>query len=138
MSLKSPSVSPLPKDYTLYLPKKFRHSATVNVDLESIKMIMPEAYKDLFERMKSKASDDWVFVDIYKNSFVFFEYKKIAELAKKQVFQKFGFPIEIREIVVADIDEPQTASIYEEIHQPCHRFGNYTDYPAVYSFENGI
>ena len=138
MSLKSSTVSPIPKDYTLYLPKKFRHSAIVNVDLESIKMIMPEAYKDLFERMKSKASDDWVFVDIYKNSFVFFEYKKIAELAKKQVFQKFGFPIEIREIVVADIDEPQTASIYEEIHKPCHRFENYTDYPAIYTFENGI
>ena len=70
--------------------------------------------------------------------FVFFEYKKIAELAKKQVFQKFGFPIEIREIVVADIDEPQTASIYEEIHQPCHNFENYTDYPATYTFENSI
>tara|TARA_B100000242_G_C42658132_1_gene308972 strand:- start:52 stop:468 length:417 start_codon:yes stop_codon:yes gene_type:complete len=138
MSLKTPTVSPLPKDYTLYLPKKFRHSATVNVDLESIKMVMPQAYQDLLKKMKSKIGDDYLFVDIYKSSFVFFEYKKIAELAKKQVFQKCGFPIEIREIVIADIDEPQTASIYEEIHQPCHNFQTYTDYPAVYSFENGI
>ena len=138
MSLQSSSVSPLPRKYTLYLPKKCRHSATVNIDLEAIKLIMPEKYKDLVERMKTSANDDWVFVNIYKSSFVFFDYKKIAEIAKKQVFQKFGFPIQISKIVIADIDEPQTASIHEEIHQPCHNFENYTDYPATYTFENAI
>ena len=135
MSLKSPTVSPIPKEYTLYLPKKYRHTAIVNIDLETIKHLLPTRYNDLLEMMKTK-NQDWVFVDIYKNGFVFFQYKKIAELAKKQVFQKFGFPIQISEIVIADIDEPQTASIYEEIHQPCHNFQDYTDYPATYTFEN--
>ncbi len=137
-NVQSSSVSTTPKQYTLYLPKKYRHSATVNLDLETIKMIMPEKYNDILERMKTGANDDWVFVNIYKSSFVFFDYKKIAEIAKKQVFQKFGFPIQISKIVIADIDEPQTAAIHEEIHQPCHKFQNYTDYPATYTFENTV
>ena len=133
--------SSTPEQYTLYLPKKYRHTAKVSLgdlQLDVIKEIMPEKYNDLLEKMKTGADDDWVFVDIYQNSFVFFEYKKIAEIAKKQVFEKFKFPIEISEIVIADIDEPQTASIYEEIHRPCHNFEDYTDYPATYTFENSI
>lgn len=140
-NVQSSTVSSTPKQYTLYLPKKYRHTAKVSLgdlQLDVIKEIMPEKYNDLLERMKSGADDDWVFVNIYKNSFVFFEYKKIAEIAKQQVFEKFKYPIEISEIVIADIDQPQTASIYEEIHQPCHNFEDYTDYPATYTFENSI
>ena len=134
MSLKSPVVSPMPKNYTLYLPKKCRHSASVNLDLEMIKNIMPEKYEDLVNRMKTGANDDWVFVSIYKSSFVFFDYKKIAEFAKKQV----AFPIQFGKIVIANIEQPQIAHYTEEIHKPCHIFEDYTDYPATYTFENAI
>ena len=140
-SIQSATVSPTPKQYTLYLPKKYRHTAKVSwgdLQLDVIKETMPEQYNDLLQRMKSGIDKNWVFVDIYKNNMVFFEYKKIAEIAKQQVFEKFKFPIEISEIVITDIDQPQTASIYEEIHQPCHNFENYTDYPATYTFENSI
>ena len=134
MSLKSSSVSPIPKKYTLYLPKKCRHSATVKLDLEMIKNLMPEKYEDLVNSMKTSVNDDWVFVTIYKSSFVFFDYKKIADLAKKQI----GFPIQFIKIVIADIEQPQCAYHTEEIHKPCHIFENYSDYPATYTFENAI
>lgn len=134
MSIQSSKVSPIPKNYTLYLPKKCRHTALVNIDLDSIKNILPKHYDDLVQKMKTGANDDWVFVTIYKNGFVFFDYKKIADLAKKQV----GFPIQFGKIVIADIEQPQIAHYTEEIHKPCHIFKYYTDYPATYTFENAI
>jgi hypothetical protein len=137
MHLSKSNISPIPRKYVLYLPKKFRYTANVDLDgieLEHLKQSIPQKYNELLQNMKSNANDEMIFVDIYKNNFVFFNYKKWANIAKQQVFQKTGYPIKINKIVITDIDTPQTSSIYEDIHQPCHNYQNYTDYPATYTF----
>ena len=128
-----------PKPYTLYLPKIFRENANVDlggIELEDLKQSMPQKYNQLLQQMRSNTDDEMLFVDIYKNNFVFLNYEKCATLAKQQVFQKLGFPIQIHKIVIADIDSPVASHIHEIIHDPCHNFKEYTDYPATYTFEN--
>ena len=74
-----------PKPYTLYLPKIFRENANVDlggIELEDLKQSMPQKYNQLLQQMRSNTDDEMLFVDIYKNNFVFLNYEKCATLVK--------------------------------------------------------
>ena len=142
-TLNQSTTTSSPKEFTIYLPKKARNSAIVDLgpglDFNMIKEIAPDKYYDMIQKFKEDAPEGMVFVDVYKNNIVYFECHKAIEAIKKYTLDNNGIDICIKKIVIADIPSIQANSYDQKyLHEPCHLFQNYDDYPTTYTFDNPI
>ena len=132
-----------PQEFTLYLPKKARNNAIVDLgpglSFDLIKEMYPDKYNDMIQKFKEDPPEGMVFVDIYKDNIIYFECYKAIENVKKFTRTQKGFDICIRKIVISDIDNVVATPFNEElIHEPYYSFEQYTNYPATHTFDNPI
>ena len=140
MSKEKNKIAPMPRIFNIYIPKKYRQNAIVNMgglQLDTIKALAPEKYNKLLQSFKD-SSPNMIFVDIYKNNIIFFDCLKAIKEIKKISYKKHGFHILIKKVIVADIDQIQASDENNELFEPCHTFEQYTDYPAIYTFDTPI
>ena len=133
MSKEKNKIAPMPRIFNLYIPKKYRQNAIVNMgglQLDTIKAFSPERYNELLQSFKD-SSPGMVFVDIYKNNIIFFDCLKAIQEIKKISYKKHGFHILIKKVIVADIDKIQASDESNDLFDPCHTFEHYLCKPVL-------
>jgi len=125
----------MPREFTIYLPKKYRKNSITDMDFDLIRELMPEKYNELIKIYKETKIDNLLFVGIYKNNIVHFDCYKAINVVKSFTLKKHGFPIVIKNIVIADIDNIQASDINKKLHDPCTVFQDNENYPATYTFD---
>jgi hypothetical protein len=142
---KKNKVGPMPKEFTIYLPKKFRENACIDLGLgkeytlEMLKEVDLESYNKLINDFKNNSPKNMIFVGVYQTNIIFFNCIKPIETLKKITKTQRGIDICIKKIIISDIDNIEATPFNEKlIHEPYDSFEQYTNYPATYTFDNPI
>jgi len=142
---KKNKISPMPKEFTIYLPKKFRENACIDLGLgkeytfEMLKEVDLESYNKLINDFKNNPPENHIFVGVCQTNLIFFNCLKAIKSLKKYTLENKGLDICIKKIIISDIDNIEATPFNEElIHEPYDSFEQYTNYPATYTFDNPI